>query len=212
MWQCTVPRRRTQPTRRLSDARLGVQLVLQFARLSKVSVTADPATYRTLPFYRSFGFHPFALIERGQETMAFIDPQHAFNTITGLLNTRTGAARPAHVAILRNLPQSVQPIYSLYHQEWDHDSNGVPHRCKHLQVHLKLCNYPSKDDATARYHPALVEYGHISVRIDEGVVTQGTVELSSHLDRAHALLIEAALKELGRDMGDDLRAHVWRQG
>jgi hypothetical protein len=42
-----------------------MQLVLQFARLSKVSVIADPAIYRTLPFYRSFGFHPFALIERG---------------------------------------------------------------------------------------------------------------------------------------------------
>jgi hypothetical protein len=189
-----------------------MQLVLQFARLSRVSVIADPAIYRTLPFHRSIGFRPFALIERGQETMAFIDPQHAFNIITGLLNTRTGAARPAHDAILRNLPHFVQPIYSLYDQEWDRDSNGLPHRCKHLEVHLKLCNYPSKDDAAARYHPALVEYGHISFRIEEGVVTPGTVGLSSRLDRAHAPLIEAALKELGRDMGDDLRGHVWRQG
>jgi hypothetical protein len=77
---------------------------------------------------------------------------------------------------------------------------------------MKLCNYPSKDDAAARYHPALVEYGQISVRIEEGVVTPGTVELSLQLDRAHAPLIEAALMKLGRDMGDDLRGHVWRQG
>jgi hypothetical protein len=97
-------------------APLLLQLVLQLARLAKIRhVLVGLAAYKAHPFYRSLGF--FSLGDPSHSIRGFmINPQSAFNTISGLLDTRSRDDVPKSMhAVFRDLPW-LQPAFGVQRQ------------------------------------------------------------------------------------------------
>jgi hypothetical protein len=185
-----------------------LQLVSQLGRLAKVhGVLVEPARYGSEPFYRSLGF--FSFLNEGKEPDFFIDPQHAFNTIGGLLNTRTvrNGDSPAHHVTVNKLPPHMQAIYRLQHQVWDARHGGP--RAEALLFDLSICDLPRKQEAAAGHHAPIAVYGRVSVTVNSGTVEVGE-PMYYPAAGSHWPVVRAALLSIGRGMGVDLATAAWR--
>jgi hypothetical protein len=221
-WYKVEELHRDSPPGGIRPAALFLQLVLQLARLSKIhAVLMTDTVYDAQRFYRSFGVFALARVDYGKTTTMFINPQNAFNTVAGLLHTRSRARREEDDRLITKLPVSMQLMYQLQRQDWL-SKDGALH-CSHFEILLQVCNYPgkpqpqtnaSKSDAVApqsEHHGPLIEYGRISVHLKGGVVETDKLEVHSHTtDAAHHQAIEAVLRQVGHNAGEDMRTGVWR--
>jgi hypothetical protein len=199
--------RQAKGNTRLRTGALLLQLVLQLARLSKVHGVLVEET-AAQPFYRSLGFFSFAPVP-DKVTSFFIAPEHAFNTITGLLNTRSTERPAEHHKEVARLPSGMQAVYRLQYQHWDVTSTGFQYEM--LRFDLSICNLPKRQPADKGHHAQLVEYGRVAIRVHGGVVEVGEpVDCAASAE--HWATLKAALLSIGTGMGQDIAKCAWHFG
>jgi hypothetical protein len=208
-----------------------LQLVIQLARLSKVHhMRIDHAPVELMGLYASFGFYPIALIRRGFGPAMLIDPQHALNTFSGLLNTHDKSVRHDDIRQRALVPMDgwAQPVCFLQQKTWRVLLDDSLHSLG-FEVAMKLFNQPEgdvedssrghhdppakfssqdKQGGTTTHHGLQVEYGSALIHCkDDKVWVDNNVKTT---DAAHQPAIEQALLKVGLNAGTDVRNGVWR--
>jgi hypothetical protein len=196
-----------------------LQLVIQFARLAGLPLMrvdgAGPLSFR---YYRSFGFYLSTPPNPGSNDF-FMDPQHACNTITGLLNTRRDLRRPDDHSKMRGLVHSTsetaslalspQYAYELRQQQWHRSPDGS-WRPTHFTLSLQLADYPDKPQgALLDGHRSKAVYGFLVMRFVEGAAWVDHVEVLQTIDASHRQDIETALCQVAANTGKDMHDGAW---
>jgi hypothetical protein len=184
-------------------ANLFIQLILQLARLAKVSGMLATRVKPTAEFfYRSFGFYCY--LHPREPFDFYVDPQSAFNTISGLLNTRSASRRKAHDTILEHLPVKAQIVCRLQHQEWTAAPDGASLHCPTLRILFELCAFPAKP-ALQENHARPFVYGWASIPITCAVYPAPTEYWTNPASFAHYSIIDKAVHAMAPGVGEDLR-------
>jgi hypothetical protein len=195
-----------------------LQIALQLARLSGVPRTLlDYAPLDTLPLYRSLGFFRLGTIkdQKNPKTTMFIEPQHAFNTVTGLLHTHASDPPAEHHNEVAKLPTDMQVVYHLLYQHWVAMKPTTDHHVEYqpeLRFDLSICNVPGKQSADEGLNAQLVVYGRASIHVRDGVVKVEELVQGSATSDTPWVTLKGALLAIGNGMGQDIANRAWHSG